>query len=603
MKEAVIARLRELLQHDDISVIRTNIKEVRNNFREARRNWANQLREEFKEKGGDLAEFELPEDPIDDQYGELIKQFNTRMDEHKKAIAADIKQRITDKTAVMEELKQFVAELDMTNIGALFNQLNAIQDKWKAIKNPNQDNEDFKPIRMAYSHQLDKFYHQVNLAKEMREEDQKRNLEAKKAIIEQVKPLTERDDIRAVEDAVKKLQKQWKKIGNIPQDVREEVNQNYKDLLDSIYTKIQAFYDNRREGMRENLRLKIALCEKVNTINEESAELNSHKQWQEQTDAVFAIQKEWKAVGYSQDNEIVWQVFRNACDTFFDNKQAFYKKLDEGREANKIEKLKLCEAAEALQDSTDWKNTTNSLIQLQKDWKQVGPASRKDENKLWERFRAACDKFFDTKKAHFADKDELEAENLKKKQELVERIKAFDIMEHLDAGFDKLKEFQDEWRTIGYVPLRQKDTIRKDYDTALDEKYAILKANRREVSNQRYQERITERYQDNGSRGMRSEKQKLRDLIQKLKEEIIQYENNLGFFSNAKGNNPMLKTVNDKIRSLKGELADVTAKLRLLIDTEKKMEAEAEAAKAAEAEATTATEAEVDTETGTSASE
>ena len=298
---------------------------------------------------------------------------------------------------------------------------------------------------------------------------------------------------------------------------------------DVIYAKVRGHYDQLRDEREDNLRLKIALCEQVNAINAEPCE--GHQQWQEKTTRIIKLQEEWKTVGFAEQNEVIWQVFRNACDAFFDAKKAFYDKLDEQRDVNKEMKLALIAKAEAAKEETDWKKTTDFFINLQKEWKQIGGARRRDENYLWNTFRAACDHFFNAKKAFFAARKKEEDENLKQKEALIAEIEGFELSGNIEEDFAALKSFSERWREIGFVPIKQKDYIYKKYNIALDVKYDSLKISRKERAAIKYQNELEGlRKSGNSGRAIRNERQQIRDKIDKLKEEIIQYETNLGFF-------------------------------------------------------------------------
>ncbi len=586
MKDAVIAKLEALLQEDNIAKIRNEVRELRDEFNELRRKMRQEAfelfkeadkerREQAKEKDKDAevenVRFEMPEDPLDEQFNALYTTFKERLTAYRAQKEQEKAEKIKQKAAIVEELKSFAGNVG-DNIAAAFDRFNALQEKWKEIGKIGNDDK-YKEVKMEYSHQCDLFFHNINMMKEMREEDLQRNLVAKTEILEKLKALIPLENIRTMESELKKLQKAFNEVGQVPFDVKDKIYQEFREIGDAVYAKVQEFYDARRGEQRENLKKKIALCEEVHQIAQETANLTKPFEWQEITKKVLELQKSWKSVGYSEENEKVWDIFRNACDAFFARKKDFFRELDQGREKNKVAKLALIEKAEAEQHNTDWRTTTDFFIKLQKEWKAIGSAPRSEENKLWERFRAACDVFFDAKKAHFATAEEKEAENLVAKKALIERIKAFELGEDVEQNFEALKAFSKEFSEIGYVPMKDKDSIYAEYKAALDTKYGELKMDRNEKNKLRLEGEM-EALMDgqDADRKIDDERRKIRSRLDELQTEIAQYENNLGFFkSNAKKNkpNPFLKQVEDKLKVLRAEMNEQRTRLRMLPKPEK----------------------------------
>ncbi|MFK7908820.1 MAG: DUF349 domain-containing protein [Chitinophagales bacterium] len=591
MKDAVIAKLEALLQGDNVAKIRGDVRDVRNEFNALRKKQRDEAFEKHKaerleakkakeEKEAKEAKegkkdketeevyvkFEMPEDPLDAQFEALYTTFKERLTKHNEEQAAILAEKLKQKKVVLEEIKGFVANIG-DNIGKAFEQFNTIQDKWKAISISKRDEDKNKDTAMEYSHQCDLFFHNVNMMKEMRDVDLQRNLVAKTAIIEKMKALIPLENIRTMDSGLKRLQKEFNEIGQVPFDVKDKIYQEFREHGDAVFAKVQAFYDERRGEQRENLKLKIALCEEVHQIAQETANLTKAFEWQEITKKVLELQKNWKTIGYSEENEKVWDIFRNACDAFFSRKKEFFGNLDKGREENKVKKLALIEKADAEKHSTDWRTSTDFFIKLQKEWKAVGSAPRSEENKLWEKFRAACDVFFDAKKAHYATAEEQEVVNLGLKKALIERIAAYELDTNIEKNFEVLKAFSKEFSEIGYVPIKQKDTIYGEYKAALDAKYGELKLDRSQKNKLRLEGEMEALMgAHDADHKIDSERRKIRNRLDQLREEIAQYENNLGFFKAAKSNkkNPLLKQVEDKIKTLRGEMSEQKTRLRML---------------------------------------
>lgn len=594
MKDAVIAKLEALLENDNVAAIRDAVRDLRNEFNELRRSLRQEAfeqhkeaekerkeQEKDKEKGDEDAgnvRFEMPEDPLDAQFEALYTTFKERLTAYKAQKAAERVEKIKQKEAILEELKALSANVG-DNIAHAFDSFNAIQEKWKGVGIGKPKNDHEKNLVMEYSHQCDLFFHNINMMKEMRDVDLQRNLEAKTGIIEKLKALLPVDNIRTLETELKKLQKAFNEIGQVPFDVKDTIYQEFREHGDALYAKVQEFYDIRRGEQRENLKQKIALCEEVHQIAQETTNLTKAFEWQEITKKVLELQNSWKTIGYSEENEKIWDIFRNACDAFFARKKDFFRQLDQGRENNKLQKLALIEKAESEQHSTDWRTSTEFFIKLQKEWKQVGSAPRSEENKLWERFRAACDVFFDAKKAHYATAEEQEVGNLELKKALIERISSYEFQENVEANFETLKGFAKEFSEIGHVPIKEKDSIYAEYKAALDAKYGELKMDRNEKNKLRLEGELEAMMgAQDADRQISDERYKIRKRLDELQAEITQYENNLGFFKNAnsKSNkpNPFLKQVEDKLKVLRAEMNEQKTRLRMLPKTEKAQKVE-----------------------------
>ena len=587
-KQELIKQLEELIEAGDFRQLRSEIRGIKAGYKQCERerrqaffeSLKNAPEEEVKkDEAGKVVEGEqpkerpqLPEDPQDERFNELMDTYRTLESEYEKRIAEEHLQKMERKKQAIAQLEPLIDEIKSgLPVGSAFERFRPIENEWRSVGRVN-DPED-KNLQLDYNHLVDRFYHNIEIAKGLREMDHERNLESKQALLVHLKELQSIENIRKLEGEMRKCHEEWKKVGPVPQNVSEEVNMQYKQISDEIYDRIHAHYDERREEMRENLIAKIGLCDRIKEINE--SEHEKHAQWQEQTKTMLAIQEEWRSIGFSEENEKIWQVFRGLTDTFFESKREFYRKIDQKREENKVQKIALCEQAEALQHDTNWRSTTDKLIKIQKDWKNVGAARRGDENKLWERFRKACDAFFEAKKAHFASIHEVEEANLKLKEQLIERINAFEASGNGDEDFAALKAFSEEWADIGHVPFQKKDDIYKEYSKALDAKYDLLKLNREDRFKARYQGRIQNiaKTTGNSDQVFDRERQNLRNRIERLQEEIVQYENNMSFFSKGNkkgGDNPLLQMAQTKLKDLKGQLSDLRKQLNMLADAAQK---------------------------------
>jgi len=571
VKQSFIAKLQGLVEQNNPSALRSEVKEIKNEFFDTAREQRNALFEQYKSEGGNLKEFEAPKEPLDDEFKGLLTNFNEQVQAFREKREAEIQVKLDEKWKVIEEFKTL--KIEGNQLGQAFDKLKSIQEQWKALGNVRSPK--YKEIQMAYNHQNDLFYHDVNIYKGLRDLDHGRNLEAKNAILTKIAALHDMEDIRAMDRTMKKYQQEWKTVGQVPMESRDDVNDRFKELANVVYGKVQAYYDEKRGELDGNLKAKIALCEQVNEINQ--VECNTHQEYQAQTEGLMKVQEAWKAIGFSSENEKVWQVFRGVCDKFFEKKRDFYKVLDQRREESKLKKMAFCEAAEAIQNDTDWRATTDKLVKLQKDWKTAGPARRSEDNKLWERFRAACDVFFEAKRTFFQSADEQQVVNLGLKETLIASIKTTELEGDREANLLQLKEFSNQWNLIGHVPIGDKDKIYKAYHEALDEKYTKLKVNAKERAVSMFQDRLEGLKSANNSDSLiKREQRTIKDKIQRLQDEVAQYEHNMGFFK-GKGNkkNPLLKDIHAKINRNKAEVVNLKQQLKVMaIDAQKAQEAQ-----------------------------
>ncbi len=582
--QSVIDRFEELLKQDDFREIRNRVGVLRSEFRKKLEDKNDELREAFIDEGGDPDAFEAPVDPLEEKLEALFVIYNEKKEAFKlerEAAAAQRAERerqrkeaniqkLEVQKGLLEELKVVVSSGE-TN-GEALQKIRDLQNKWKA--NGKIDPEEMpsaKDVQLDFSHQLDVFFHNRKINLELRDLDQNRNLEAKRKILKEMEALIGEEAIDKVAASMRKHQSDWNAAGQVPWDKKDEIFEQFKTLADQIYGRIQSYYDERRASAKQNLEAKQGLLDQVKAINIE--ELKSHKSWQENTSKVIALQADWKKIGFSERNEEIWQEFRSTCDGFFASKKHFYENLDANREQNRLKKIELCEKAEQMQDNTDWKSTTEFFIRLQKEWKGVGSAQRNVENELWNRFRSACDAFFQSKKGFFGQLDEQQDKNLELKEALIAKINATELSGEGGKDVQMLRAFASEWDAIGHVPLKEKDRIYNAYYKAIDAKYDKLKMDREERVTMQYKSRLDNLMASADAEGkIRRERQNINTRIDKLRQELNQYENNLGFFAKSRGDNPLKKEVESKIEKIRKEIQDLRNKLKTISTAAKKKE-------------------------------
>jgi pterin-4a-carbinolamine dehydratase len=450
------------------------------------------------------------------------------------------------------------------DVSTHINEFRALQQEWKSIGQvpPSSLSELFK----QYNAYQEAFWDLIKINNELREYDFKKNLEAKIQICEAAEKLMDEPDVVTAFQHLQKLHNEWHEIGPVSRELREEIWQRFKNASTAINKKHQTYFESIRKIEEDNLAAKTALCEKIESID--FSVLKTFSEWEEATKNVLALQDEWRTIGFAPRklNQKVFERYRHACDAFFSAKAEFFKQVRNSYAENYRKKVELCENAESLKDNTDWKETSEKFIQLQKEWKAIGPVPRKYSDELWKRFISACDYFFDQKKKNTNSLHGEELENLEKKKNLIARINSLKKSDHPNETVATLKALIEEWSTIGHVPFKEKDKVYKDFRAAVDKKYEELNIDW--VS--RRLETFKNNLKDMNTKGQRKlihERDKLLHARERLNSEIATYENNLGYFTSTtqKGSKVILE-LERKIDTLKEESRLIEEKIRLIED-------------------------------------
>ena len=448
------------------------------------------------------------------------------------------------------------------NLGKLFGTIKEIRERWNIIGAIPQDKHN--KIQAEYSKLSEEFSYNIDIYKELKENDLKKNYSLKNQIIHQAKALLEEKKIKEVERSLRKLQNEWDEVGPTFKQHWEKLKEDYWTAVKELYAKIKLHYTDQKEIQKENLSKKLALIEKVKEIV--SKEALEHKEWDKLTKELLEIQKEWKKIGQvpKDSNQKVWNDFRGLFDTFFDAKSTFYAARNDVFDKKKELKAKLIEKAEELSKSTDWKNAADALKRLQEDWKKIGHAGQHAEQKLWKSFRTKCDAFFTTREEHFKKMDIENEDNLNLKEALIEKIKAYKHKADPIEVITDLKAFSTEFTEIGNVPFKKKDTVYKAYKSVIDEHYNNLKMDDAEKEKILFEAKLDSlKASGNAEKLFQQEKEKIRNKINDIVKEVANYENNLGFFANSKGAEALLKGVNGNIEKGKNEIDKLKRRLKL----------------------------------------
>ena len=494
-------------------------------------------------------------------FKELYNTYRNMRNSYAREQEQSKEQNLQIKLDIIEQIKALVERQSQEEMGQLFNEFGNLQAQWRATGQVPQAR--MRDLYESYSHNVEIFYDNVKIHKELRDLDFKRNLTAKEELCDKAEALaeTEYDNIVAAFKALQKLHEEWKEIGPVGKEYRESIWERFKAATAIINKKHQAYFDSLKTSQRENFEAKSALCEEVEKIV--AMEISDSKTWNKMTKAIEDIQAKWKAIGFAskKDNVKVYERFRTACDKFFDAKKAYYNQLKEQMQDNLKLKIDLCEKAEAVQHSEDWKKTTDYLIELQKQWKEIGPVSRKRTDQVWKRFRAACDTFFNNKEKHFGKQESQYETNRQLKLALIEEIKTFELSDSKSDNFEALKAFQSRWNEIGFVPFKEKNKLQDAFKRAIDAKFDEVRAQNDDYR-PRYGKYSPDANLSRAERGLRTERDRLVQKYVKKEQDIATWENNMGFFSKTKNAETYLAKMRKEIEVARQELAQLEEKIK-----------------------------------------
>lgn len=551
-KEEILDKLTVLVENS-VETTRSEVEALKQAYYKIRRNEVDELKKTFLENGGEEKDFAAPEDETESKIKDLLAAYK-----EKKAAALAEEERIKAanyalKLQLIDQLKALTESQDDFN--KLYNDFKEIQQKWKEVKAVPQ--EHVNELWKNYQVYSEKFYDIIKINNQFRDYDFKKNLELKTALCETVEKLQNEPDVISAFHQLQKLHQQWREIGPVAKELREDLWTRFKTASTVINKRHQEHFEKLKAKEQENLEAKTAICEQIEAIDFNT--LKTFKDWEEKNKEVIALQEKWKTIGFAPKkfNVKIFERFRAACDVYFNNKSEFYKTVKEEMERNLELKKALCEKAEALKDSTDWKETTEKMIALQKEWKTIGSVARKYSDSIWKRFISACDYFFEQKNKNVVSQKSVEQTNLAAKRALIANINGLDENLPADEAMSALKGYMAEWGKIGFVPFKEKDKIYKEYHEAVDRQFDRLKVDQNDRKMQSFRNNLSD--MTSGERGkgrLYSERDKLMRIYERMKNELQTYENNIGFLSiSSKGGGGLLKEMERKIEKLKEEMA------------------------------------------------
>ena len=545
--------------------VKDQVDRIKINFYKKHRANLEIEKKKFLEDGGEESEFKPDNAPYEEDLKNLLKDYRQQKNDQVKHQEEEKDSNLTIKYEIIEEIKSLVNRKE--SINKTFQEFRDLQQKWRDTGLVPQAK--LKDLWETYHHHVENFYDYIKINKELRDLDLKKNLESKIIICEKTEELLVESSIIKAFNILQKFHEQWREIGPVPRDKKDELWERFKAATSKINKKHQEYFEERKDEQKKNLEAKDALCQKAEEISE--IQLSSHKEWDEKSKELIELQKVWRTIGFTpkKDNNRIYDRFRNACDKFFNAKREFYSQNKELQQNNMQQKTDLCIQAETLKDSTDWKKATEEFICIQKKWKEVGPVPRKQSDIIWKRFRTACDYFFDQKSKHFSEVDTEQVENLKLKKELVKEISDYKLTTDEDVDLAQMKDFQRRWTEIGHVPFKEKDVIQNEFREAINIHFDHLKIDENKRNLLKFKSKINDfSSSSRGQNKMRFERDKYVMKLRQMENDLALLNNNIGFFANTKNAESLIEDVNKKIQVSQEKIEFLKEKIRIIDEME-----------------------------------
>lgn len=566
-KEEILVKLKEI-EADVDNAAKSEIDGLKQAFYKIHNAEQEAAKKEFVENGGAAEEFVPQADALEEEF----KNAMSVIKEKRNALAAELEKQkelnLQIKLSIIEELKELVESPENANKN--YTEFKKLQQQWNEVKLLPQGK--INELWKNYQLYVEKFYDLLKLNNEFREYDFKKNLEIKTHLCEAVEKLANEPDVISAFHQLQKLHQEYRDTGPVAKELRDDIWARFKAASTLVNRRHQQHFEALKETEQHNLDQKTVICEIIEAID--YSELTNFSSWENKTQEVIALQNKWKTIGFAPQkmNVKIFERFRKGCDEFFRKKGEFFKSLKEGMNENLEKKRALCEKAEALKDSTDWKATAEQLTKLQREWKTIGPVAKKYSDAVWKRFISACDYFFEQKNKATSSQHSVEQENLEKKKTIIEKLNAIEDSMEVEEATQLVRNLMKEWNSIGHVPFKEKDKIYKQYHNRIDKlfEYFNISASNKKLSN--FKSTIGN-IQEGSPQVLYREREKLMRTYENIKNELQTYENNLGFLTaSSKKGNSLLTELNRKVEKLKADIELVKEKIKVIDNSIKEAE-------------------------------
>ncbi|MGM0464244.1 MAG: DUF349 domain-containing protein, partial [Bacteroidota bacterium] len=560
-QEELTETLELLIENRPLHEINDDVEKIKTIFYKKYKAETDQKKKKFLQEGGRIEDYKPADDPLEIKIKDLLARYRGKRTEFNKQLEVQKQENLKRKYDIIDRIKDLVNREE--SINKTFQEFRDLQAEWHSVGPVPQSS--LRNLWETYNLNVEIFYDYIKINKELRDLDFKKNLETKIKLCEKAEELLKEPNPVNAFRVLQEYHQQWRETGPVPRESRAELWERFKAATSVINRRHHEYFEKQKDEQKKNLEAKTALCEKVEEINQLS--LNSFKDWEKRAKEVIELQRVWRTIGFApkKHNNSIYQRFRTACDAFFQAKRKFYAENKEQQMENLQKKTELCMQAEEYQESTDWKEATDVLIRLQKEWKAIGSVPRKYSDKIWKRFRKACDRFFERKAEHFASMDSSFEDNLKEKEKLIEELENFEPGDNINEAFEKLKDIQKLWAEVGFVPYKDKDAIINRYRNALNEQFDRLKIDDEEKAILKYQTKLDNiKETPKAVRKLRGDREKFLNKLKQLENDIVVWENNIGFFSKSKNAESMIQEVQSKIDNAKKNIEILEEKIRLI---------------------------------------
>lgn len=559
-KEQLLEALKNLVQNDNIQQTKEDIESIKSAFYKIYRAELAERKQKFLDEGGQEKDYKPLVDPSEIVFKQLYEQFRTKKNQIFEQQERQKEENLKKKYEIISKIESLINSQETMN--QTFDEFKALQKQWSEIGHVPQ--AETQKLWDSYNYQVEKFYDFVKINKELRDLDLKRNTDAKIALCEKAEELLlEPKAVKAFKE-LQKLHDQWREIGPALNAHKEELWERFKQATSKINKNYQEYFENIKAEQENNLKAKELICEKAEDLI--ANDYKTRKEWENKSKEILELQKIWKLIGFApkKHNNKIYERFRSACDKFFDKKREYYTQNKEEEANNYQMKEDLCVQAEGLKDSTDWKKTTEIYIELQKKWKTIGPVARKHSEEIWQRFRAACNYFFEKKQQHFSGVDQEQLHNLELKKQIIDEIENFKFEESDEKNLAALKELQKRWSAVGFVPFKQKEELQERYRKAIDKQFAKLNIDETKRSEAKVKALIEAANGPQAYEKLRAEKERLKSKAEAITQKITLAENNLGFFAKSKKADSMVEEFKRKMEKNKAEVAALNKLIAML---------------------------------------
>ncbi|MBN1338186.1 MAG: DUF349 domain-containing protein [Bacteroidales bacterium] len=560
-REELLVLLDELLQGGEVDPIKAQVAQIKMAYLRKTRELQKKLKNEFVDAGGAPDAFVAEPDPTDSRFEELFVVYRSMRQKHLEELEEQKKKNLEAKKLILEELKALIDSEE--TLKKTYDEFRELQDRWKKIGVIPRN--EVNNLWQSYHFFVEKFFDKVKINKELRDLDLRKNLEAKMALCEKAEELLIENSIIKSFKELQRLHEEWKEIGPAPEDKKDEIWERFRAATEKINQRRREHYIQLAEEQKGNLTAKTELCERAEEILR--TEERTLKLWQEDTQKMSELLKIWRSIGPAprKYNDGVWTRFKNSLDAFFTVKKEYFNEIKDEQLNNYNRKLDLCIQAEGMKDSADWKKTSRDFITLQQEWKSIGPVPRKHSDKIWKRFRAACDEFFNRKSEYFGNVEKNEQENLKIKEDLISKVREYEFGSDKNENLNVLKDFQRQWMEVGHVPIAEKERLQNEFRETVNTRLDKLKISHTEIQTMSFRNRYDNiKEQPNARRIMSNEKNFLISKKKQLEDDVMLWENNLGFLAKSKQAALLKAEFEKKIEKTREEIGVLAAKIKIL---------------------------------------